>query len=178
MRRDQLEHLIRAAGAISDSRHVIVIGSQAILGQFPDGAPARALLSMEADLLPVDQPGRADLITGAIGELSAFHDTFGYYAEGVSDETAILPSGWRDRLIAIERANTNGVRGLCLEIHDLLIAKYAAGREKDREYCSAIADAGLAGGKLLLVRLADTDVPGAVRHRMSIQIQSDFQLKG
>ena len=39
MTRAQLEHIIRAAGMIADVEDVVVIGSQAILGEFPD-APA------------------------------------------------------------------------------------------------------------------------------------------
>ncbi len=123
MRREDLEHLIRAAGAISGSRRIVVIGSQAILGQFPYEAPASATLSMEADLLPLDAPDKADLLTGSIGELSPFHDTFGYFGDGVSLETARLPAGWQDRLIAIDNANTSGYVGLCLEVHDLLMSK-------------------------------------------------------
>jgi hypothetical protein len=53
VRREELEHLIRAAGAVTASRRIIVIGSQAILGQFPHNAPPRTTLSMEADLLPM-----------------------------------------------------------------------------------------------------------------------------
>ena len=34
MRREHLEHIIRGAGAIADTQDPIVIGSQAILGQF------------------------------------------------------------------------------------------------------------------------------------------------
>jgi hypothetical protein len=75
-KREDLEHLIRAAGAISGSRRIVVIGSQAILGRFPHRAPATATVSMEADLLPIDTPDKADLLTGSIGELSPFHETF------------------------------------------------------------------------------------------------------
>ena len=35
MTRKQLEHLIRAAAVIADDDEIVVIGSQAILGQFP-----------------------------------------------------------------------------------------------------------------------------------------------
>jgi hypothetical protein len=43
MKRSELEHLIRAAGSIANDSEIVVIGSQAILGQFPDApsAPAR-----------------------------------------------------------------------------------------------------------------------------------------
>jgi hypothetical protein len=175
VRRDQLEHLIRAAGAISGSRRIIVIGSQAILGQFPRNAPARATLSMEADLLPMDAPGMSDLLTGSLGELSPFHDTFGYYGDGVSLSTARLPDGWQDRLVPIENANTNGYVGLCLESHDLLISKYFAGRQKDHEFCLAVVGARLVDQKTLHDRLAVTMVDDGVRQRISDRIDSDFE---
>ena len=40
MKRHELEHLIRAAGAITGSDEIIVIGSQAILGARPDAPPS------------------------------------------------------------------------------------------------------------------------------------------
>jgi hypothetical protein len=46
MTRAHLEHIIRAAGAIADLEDVVVIGSQAVLGGFPD-APAELLVSNE-----------------------------------------------------------------------------------------------------------------------------------
>ena len=48
MKRTELEHIIRAAGAITDQTELVVIGSQAILGHYP-GAPERLLGSNEAE---------------------------------------------------------------------------------------------------------------------------------
>ncbi len=177
MRRSDLEHLIRAAGAITGSKRMIVIGSQAILGQFPFGAPARATLSVEADLLPIDAPETADLLTGTIGELSAFHDSWGYFGDGVSIDTAVLPQDWQSRLIPIDNENTNGYVGLCLEVHDLLISKYVAGREKDREFCRAVAEAGLVSLQILRERLASTEVESQRRDLIFAWIDSDCGLK-
>ncbi|MGH8171860.1 MAG: DUF6036 family nucleotidyltransferase [Rhodanobacteraceae bacterium] len=174
MRRENLEHLIRAAGAISGSQRIVVIGSQAVLGQFPHTAPERATLSMEADLLPIDAPATSELLTGTLGELSPFHNTFGYFGDGVSLRTATLPEGWQERLIPIDNANTNGYVGLCLEIHDLLISKYVAGREKDHEFCTAIVTAGLAGREVLVERLAATQLDGAIRKIVGNRIDADF----
>ncbi len=67
-----------------------------------------------------------------------FHRTFGYYAQGVTQSTAILPRGWRDRPIRYETPNTNGVVAWCLEIHDLWISKAIASRRKDIEFCAAL----------------------------------------
>ena len=52
-------------------------------------------------------PADADLIDGSIGEGSPFHQTFGYYAHGVAEETAVLPGGWwKERLVVLRNANT------------------------------------------------------------------------
>ena len=118
MQIQNLEHLIRAAAAITDRYEIVVIGSQSILGSLPN-APADLLFSQEADMFPLDDPAMSDLIDGAIGEDSPFHARFGYYAQGVDDTTATLPAGWRDRLVRIQNANTDLKVGLCLEPHDL-----------------------------------------------------------
>ena len=54
MTRAQLEHLIRAAADLADDTDIVVIGSQAVLGQFPD-APASMRVSAEADLYPLQR---------------------------------------------------------------------------------------------------------------------------
>jgi hypothetical protein len=150
--REQLEHLLRAAGDLADDDEIVVIGSQAILGQFPD-APQSMRVSAEADLYPLNHPERADLIDGSIGELSPFHETFGYYAQGVAEGTAKLPAGWRERLVVIQNRNTRGVKGLCLEVHDLLVSKAIAGREKDVSFLVDAARHRMADADLLLERL-------------------------
>jgi hypothetical protein len=133
MTRLALEHIVRAAGSIADSDKIVVIGSQAILGSCPL-APEELLVSQEADVFPLESPEKADLIDGSIGEMSPFHEQFGYYAHGVGPETAILPSGWKSRLVKIHSENTRGVFGLCLHPADLAISKLAAGRVKDIEF--------------------------------------------
>jgi len=98
MNRAQLEQLIRAAATIADDDEIVILGSQSVLGQFSQ-APPGLLVSMEADLYPRSHPERWDLIDGTIGEGSPFHETFGYYAQGVGPETARLPAGWESRCI-------------------------------------------------------------------------------
>lgn len=133
MKRRDLEHVIRAAGAIAEASELVIIGSQAILGKYPE-APEELLVSQEVDLYPLRAPERADLIDGSIGELSPFHGQFGYYAHGVGPETAILPERWQERLVAVANENTGGVTGLCLHPADLVISKLLAGRGKDLAY--------------------------------------------
>jgi hypothetical protein len=137
MRREDLEHIIRAAGNLVGDNEIVVIGSQAILAEFPS-APAELLESAEADVFPRHHLERTDEIDGAIGELSIFHDTHGYYAHGVGPETVVAPVGWQLRLVRLANGNTNKITGFCLEANDLCLAKLAANRSKDINYCRAM----------------------------------------
>jgi hypothetical protein len=177
MTRSELEHVIRAAGAIANGGEIIVIGSQSILGQFPD-APATLLRSMEADVYPRHDPALSDLIDGAIGEGSLFHETFGYYAQGVDETTAILPDGWRDRLIPINNPNTSGTTGLCLEVHDLAVSKYVAGRERDREFTQTLARCQMTKQGTLLDRLRRAPITNVLRDQIAAVISRDFAAPG
>lgn len=133
----------------------MIIGSQAILGSHPD-APEELLVSMEADVYPKDAPDRSILIDGAIGELSVFHETFGYYARGVDEMTAVLPDGWQDRLVKVENENTRGAVSWCLEVHDLAVSKLAAGREKDMGFVECMLRHKLIDANIVRARLALT----------------------
>lgn len=158
MQRPQLEHVIRAAAAITGAPEIVVIGSQAVLGQFPN-APAELLVSIEADVFTLRNAVDADLIEGSIGEGSPFHQTFGYYAHGVAEDTAVLPEGWKKRLVAIRNANTGGGAGLCLEVNDLAVAKLVAGREKDLHFIGGLLRHKLADADLIKARLIQTPLP-------------------
>jgi len=155
MTRPQLEHIIRAAGGITGAQEFVIIGSQAILGRFPE-APAELLVSMEADVFTLRNPEDADLIEGSIGEGSPFHQTFGYYAHGVALDTAVLPSHWRDRLVPVRNPNTGGSAGLCLDVHDLTVSKLVAGREKDIQFVGGLFRHKLAHADIVRERLAVT----------------------
>jgi len=174
MNRKQLEHIIGAAATIADDDEIIVVGSQSILGQFPD-APAELCRSMEADVWPRNHPERWELIDGSIGELSPFHETFGYYGQGVGEETAVLPDGWQERLVRVESPATRGAVGLCLEIRDLLISKYVAELEKDLEFSRAAIAHGLVDQSILLERLSVTPIPTETSRRIEAFIARDFE---
>jgi len=156
MNRAQLEHVLRAAATIVDDPGLLVIGSQAILGAFAeDLLPVEATTSIEADLaFFVDPDGsKADRLDGAIGELSRFHETFGYYAQGVSVTTAVLPVGWEDRTVEFATPGAFPARPWCLEPHDCVVSKLVAGREKDRAFAAALLREGLVEPETLIVRL-------------------------
>lgn len=166
MKREEFDHVVRAAAEIVQD-DVVVIGSQAVLGQHPD-APESLLTSLEVDLYPLNDPGRADLIDGALGDGSPFHETYGYYAQGVGPETAKAPAGWESRLIPVEvpaiQATRRSVTAWCLEVHDLVLAKLAAGRPHDITYAIEALRAGLVDPEQL--RLGVELVPASHRNRV------------
>lgn len=130
MTRDQLEHVLRAAAAIARENSFVVVGSQAVLLPFPN-APVALLASREVDLYPSMHPERADLIDGAIGALSSFDETFGYHADGVGPETAVMPADW------MQRASFHyigEVTAICPDMHDLAVSKAVAARDKDADF--------------------------------------------
>jgi hypothetical protein len=160
MRRSELEHLIRAAAVVADDQELVVIGSQAILGQFPD-APDELLVSREADVYPRNHPERAIEIDRSLGDGSYFDATFGYYAHAVGPETATLPAGWEKRLVPVQNENTGGATGWCPEVHDLLLSKCAAGRERNWQFVEQAVRHGLADPPELRRRVSDLPISAA-----------------
>ena len=129
---------------------------------------------MEADIYSNHNPDLADRVDGAIGEGSSFHALNGYYAQGVGPETAELPSGWKDRLVVVENENTNGIAGLCLEVHDLAVSKFVAGRHKDLAFIRELIRHEMIRNKTMLTRLAETELRDAERRRISWKIEAMF----
>jgi len=139
MTREELEHIIRASGEITNQYEFVIVGSQSILGSVPN--PEKVfMVSMEADIYPFKAPELAEKIEGAIGEGSKFHETYGFYAQGVDTNTAKLPSDWLDRVHRVQNDNTNGLVAYCLDVIDLFLAKATAGRDKDRDFCMALIE--------------------------------------
>lgn len=146
MTRDQLAHVLRTVAKISGDRDILVIGSQSILGSYPEDAlPPEATGSTEVDTAFFgDSDGaKADVVDVNLGEFSEFHDEFGYYPQGVSISTGVFPEGWQDRLVVFDRPGTDPGRGLCLEPHDCILAKLVRFDEKDIRFAYALVRAGL-----------------------------------
>lgn len=161
MRREDLLHVVHAAATVSGETEIVVVGSQSILGANPD-PPASLLVSMEADVFPLHAPDKADLIDGALGDGSQFHGTFGYYAHGVGPQTAKAPTGWPQRLVRVpvppRAASDVEAVALCLEPHDLVLAKLAANRPRDWDFARDAIAAGLLDPVVLRARVHDLPV--------------------
>lgn len=166
MRREQLEHAIRTACQIIHHPAVIVVGSQAILGTYDElQLPAAATMSIEVDILPIaesnDETARlADLIEGVAGEFSPFEKLHGFSIDGVDLQTAVLPEGWKSRLVRVQNSNTSAPSGdprfigWCLDKEDLCVAKLIAFREKDQNFVAALLEANLVSADVIASGLA------------------------
>jgi hypothetical protein len=172
MKKRDIDHVLRAAGRITGETQFVIVGSQALHGKYPD-LPDTICISAEVDLIAKKLRSRSEWLN-AIGADSPFHEEFGYYADPVDESTATLPKGWAGRLVNLELGDTDGVRALCLEPHDLAISKYAAGREKDKVFTRELAMRKLVYKERLLALLEETNVDDSTRERMRHNIERDF----
>ena len=172
MKKQQVDHILRAAGRITGEKQFVIIGSQSLHGKYPDIADD-IVRSVEVDLVAKQNPDRTEWLN-AIGQDSPFHETFGYYADPVDETSATLPEGWKERLISLSPGDTGGISGLCLDPHDLAIAKYVAGREKDMIFNRELAARGLVAKDRLSDLLDNTAIGDKVRDRIRACIARDF----
>ncbi len=107
-------------------------------------------MSQECDLYPKNRPETANLIEAQLGRGSAFARIHGFYADVVTPEIASLPVGWERRLKPLR---AGAITALCLEVHDLVVSKLAAGRLKDLEFVGALLRIGLADAKTVRRRI-------------------------
>ena len=155
MTREQLEHAIRAACEVSEDTEIWIFGSQAILAEFPD-APEDLRASIEVDVQPKNRPDKVDVIDGALGELSPFHQTHGFYVHGLPMEEAVaLPQGWQDRTKPIHH-----------ETHDLAASKLFAYREKDRDFVRALLIEKMIIVETLIERIHMLQIDEQLRERI------------
>jgi Nucleotidyltransferase of unknown function (DUF6036) len=168
--RQEFEHVLRAAADVVRDE-LVVVGSQAILAGFPN-APPSLLRSQEVDVYPRSEPERAQEIDGAIGDGSMFHSTYGYYAHGVGPETIQAPAGWEERLERLDlpaiRKRDSTIVAWCLEVHDLVLAKLAAGRAHDLAFARDAIREGLVDVDMLRrgVELSPREVQRLVEERL------------
>lgn len=171
MKKSELEHVLRAASELCKDTEFIIIGSQSLHGRYPDMADA-ILMSYEVDIFAKNKTDNTENLN-AIGNYSPFHELYGYYADPVSERTAVLPRKWRERLVHLKLADPElKVKAYCLDPHDLVVSKLAAGREKDTVFIRELLAKGLVDYKTIEARLEKTTLTAPQRRRMESQLQS------
>jgi len=175
MKKQQVDHVLRAAGRITGEKQFIIIGSQSLHGKHPDLADD-IVFSAVVDLIANRDASRTEWLN-AIGQDSKFHEQFGYYADPVDHKAATLPKGWKGRLVNLPAGDTEGVQGLCLDPHDLAIAKYVAHRDKDLIFTRELSRRGIVSHDRLLDLLDQTPVSKETRERIRTHMTRDFAAK-
>lgn len=166
MTRDQLEHAIRAACEVSGDTELWILGSQAILGEFPNASESLRA-SIEVDIQPKNRPDTVDVVDGSLGEMSPFHTAHGFYVHGISIESAKLPDGWEKRTVPVsDPISTNGKTEFCIEAHDLAASKLTAYREKDREFVRLLLLEKMIDVKILTKRICTLNVEERLLKRL------------
>src|SRR5690349_4603959 len=144
---EDLERAVRALAREFNTDTVFIIGSQAILLSWP-GAPISMRMSPEIDAYPAnaktweieerkrhpDSAGEAsERINALFGQGSHFHQSHGFFIDGVDEHTAKLPEGWNDRA-TVKKLEIDGrtVTVVAPAPDDLVVSKLARLDPKDK----------------------------------------------
>ncbi len=145
LRRSEIDHILRAAASLSGHARFVMVGTGAVIATARH-IPVAMMLTEEIDIYveeASDPDLISDLIDASIGRYSQFHKTFGYYGDGVSSRTAVMPLDWRSR--AVEYATLDGLAtALCPSAEDIAIAKLCAWRGKDQAWLREAFRSGVA----------------------------------
>jgi hypothetical protein len=150
MNRPRLERLLHALSQITRDRELVMIGSQAIHAVTHD-APDEVLISRECDVLFDAGDPLVAVIDEQLGRNSPYAAESLVHLDTVSSTFPFLPDGWEQRLVPFGPAAPH-LR--CLEIHDLVLSKLAAGRLKDYELIAVLLDRTLADLSAVRDRIA------------------------
>jgi hypothetical protein len=169
MRRAQFELALREVGRITTE--VVIIGSQCLHVVTAD-PPGEVVMSVECDVLLDDDDPRARRVEEELGKASTFAQEHGVYVDTVSSTFPFLPVGWESRLVTFD---VGTLKARCLEVHDLVLSKLAAGRLKDYELIAALLSGGLARFEIVRERIeavADLHMRAILLARLQIVVDS------
>ena len=172
MNRDDVSHLLLEAMRITKHRDYVIIGSLSVLGATAT-PPDSMTGSIDVDLYPKNDPGRAFEIAAALGLGSEFEQRYGYYADAVSPMLPTLPEGWEQRLIKVEF--DTGTTAWFLEPNDAAISKYVRSEPRDREWIRAGIQAGILSLPTIEYRLRETIMEIEERQRTRQAIAEDLK---
>lgn len=163
MKLRDIERLLIEAKRVTNHTDYVIIGSLSVFG-VAEKPPAGMVRSIDVDLYPRDDPGRASELGRALGEGSDFDLQFGFYADPVSPNLATLPEEWESRLNPVHFPS--GVTAWFLDLTDAAISKYARGETKDERWIRAGLRAGLLTIRRIDVRLRSTVMETDERKRL------------
>jgi hypothetical protein len=176
LRRSDIDHILRAAASLSGHNRFVMVGTGAVIATARH-IPVAMMLTQEIDIYAEAATNIeliSDLIDGSIGRYSQFHRTFGYYGDGVSPRTAIMPLDWRSR--AVEYVTPEGLAtAICPSANDIAVAKLCAWREKDQVWLREAFHSGVVNADQVAALLrselpAEAPVPDELARRMAAAV--------
>jgi hypothetical protein len=175
MNRNDIAHLLTEAMRITKHRDYVIIGSLSVLGATAT-PPDSMTGSIDVDLYPKNDPGRAFEVAAALGLGSEFEQRHGYYADAVSPMLPTLPEGWDQRLIKIEFES--GVSAWFLDPNDAAISKYVRSEPRDRIWILAGLRANILSLPTIEYRLRATTMETDEMQRSKQAIEEDRKVLG
>jgi hypothetical protein len=171
--RDQLQHVVYELGERFGLPLVYIVGSSAVFATLPHTDHEALTATRDVDVaLPADAPIPLNQIDWVMGEGSDFDASYGYYAQGVDLTTPVFaPKDWTQRVLKLRVGKTVAH---CMEIHDLALAKYGAGRDKDFDFTLALVKLGALQRSTLEARLPTIETTPAYRDLIAARIARDF----
>ena len=158
-----LHRAVRSIGQYFKTDTVFIIGSQAVLVDWPD-APVIMRTSGEIDAYPgnireweASHPGAlaSEEVNAMFGWGSEFHRTHGFYIDGVDEDTAKFPPGWKGRAVEKTVAGEGAaIRVIAPCLDDLLVSKLHRLSPKDKDFIRACHQARPLDVALIETRLA------------------------
>lgn len=170
MNRDDINRLLTEAMKITNHRDYVIIGSLSVLGAVAH-PPISMTGSIDVDLYPKNDPGRAYEVADKLGLGSDFEQAYGYYADAVSPMLPTLPKGWEQRLIRL--GFDSGVAAWFLEPNDAAISKYVRSESRDREWIRAGLQAEILSAPTIEYRFRETIMETEERQRATLSFEED-----
>ena len=179
MNRHKLMHILRAIASITEEKNYVLIGSATVLLSAKN-IPSQMLNTNEIDVYSPDSKDEEEFsfMVESIGKGSHFDNTFGYFGDGVSSKTAIMPADWQTRSRKIEEASLPGITVTVPDINDIALAKMCAWRDKDQEWLMAGVRALILKPKSMQARLPQMPESSTPRSEMDRRMQVVFSYGG
>ena len=143
---DDLHRAVCSISRFFQTDTVYIIGSQSILVGHPD-APTLMRTSGEIDAYPGnagdwEARNRGEIASEAINVMfgigSPFHTSFGFYIDGVDENTANFPPRWDERaIVKVVKDGKKNVRVIAPCLEDLIVSKLQRLDPKDKEFIRA-----------------------------------------
>ena len=154
-----------------------IVGAAAAAAQIPDAFHHRLMQTRDVDVVPgledpLAEAAMADRLDWVLGEGSDFELEHHYYVQGLDRTTpAYAPQDWMMRAVPLR---AGAYTGLCMEIHDVALSKFGAGRPKDLDFNRALAAGGYLDRTILLARLRNVTADAGLLDRIRQRIAAAF----